>query len=76
MKKKTIFLISQIGLVVVAASTFAIVDAVIKHNSSVVYHTVSFDTNGGSKIADVKVKHGEKLNKPNEKTGSLQVGTT
>ncbi len=33
---------------------------------NVVYHTITFDTDGGSKIASIKVKHGDRIPVPKE----------
>lgn len=65
MKKKTI-LISLALLLVLSLSAAIVGFSIYNNEKNIVFHTVSFNTNGGEPIESVKVKHGNKVEKPND----------
>ncbi len=52
----------------VAFRDYPTIMATYGYNNVATKHTVSFDSNGGSAVADVKVKDGDKLTKPADPT--------
>lgn len=71
MKKQNIILFINAGLIIALSASFIIVDHLVNSKETVEYHTVTFDTNGGSNIRNVSVKHGDTLSRPSDpsKTG-------
>ncbi len=66
MRRNTIFLISSIAIVAVATTIF--VTQIASGNN--VYHIVTFETDGGTPVSSIEVRHGYKIKAPyTEKLG-------
>lgn len=76
MKKKYLFVLISVFAVTSLSVGVAVALSSKKNSEPDVYHIVSFDTNGGTEINNVKIKHGNKLKKPKDpqKTGFLVEG--